>query len=83
MLFLLLPLFSDINIYLLFLIFLVTFCYPGDMISAGGGCESAAITAASTAWGKYRDLLPILSSKSVASKTKGKVYDTYVRSPML
>ena len=52
MLFLLLPLFSDINIYLLFLIFLVTFCYPGDMISAGGGCESAAITGAWIAWGK-------------------------------
>ena len=53
------------------------------MISAGGGCESAAITRARTAWGKYRDLLPILRSKSVALKTKGRVYDTYVRSAML
>ena len=53
------------------------------MISAGGGCEFAAITRARTAWGKYRDLLPILSSKSVALKTKGRVYDTCVRSAML
>ena len=60
-----------------------SFCYLGDMISAGGGCESAAITRARTPWGKYRDLLPILSSKSVALKTKGRVYDTCVRSAML
>ena len=53
------------------------------MISAGGGCESAAITRAWTAWGKYRDLLPILSSKSVALKAKDRVYDTCVRSVML
>ena len=26
-----------------------SFCYLGDMISAGGGCESAALTRASTA----------------------------------
>ena len=41
-----------------------SFCYLGDMISAGGGCESAAITRARAAWGKYSDLLPMLSSKS-------------------
>ena len=60
-----------------------TFCYLGDTISAGGGCESAAITRARTAWGKYRDLQPILSSKNVALRTKGRVYDTCIRSAML
>ena len=49
------------------------YCYLGDMISACGGCESAVITRARTAWGKYIDLLPILSSKSVPLKTKGRV----------
>ena len=44
-----------------------SFCYLGDMLSAGGGCESAVITRGRTAWGKYRDLLPILSSKNVLS----------------
>ena len=53
-----------------------SFCYLGDMISAGGGCETAAITRARTALGKYRDLLPIfaLSSKSFALETKGPAY---------
>ena len=39
-----------------------------------------------THWRIYllnRDLLPILSSMSVALKTKGRVYDTYVCSAML
>ena len=44
------------------------------MLGAGGGCESAVITRGRTAWGKYRDLLPILSSKNVALRTKGRVY---------
>ena len=60
-----------------------SFCYLGDMLSAGGGCESAVITRGRTAWGKYRDLLPILSSKNVALRTKGRVYDTCIRSAML
>ena len=60
-----------------------SFCYLGDMLSAGDGCESAVITRGRSAWGKYRDLLPILSSKNVALGTKGRVYDTYIRSAML
>ena len=60
-----------------------SFCYLGDMLGAGGGCESAVITRGRTAWGKYRDLLPILSSKNVALRTKGRVYDTCIRSAML
>ena len=58
-----------------------SFCYLGDML--GGGCESVVITRGRTAWGKYRDLLPILSSKNVALRTKGRVYDTCIRSAML
>ena len=60
-----------------------TFCYLGDTISAGGGCETAAIIRARTAWGKYRGLQPILSSKNVALRIKGRVYDTCIRSAML
>ena len=59
-----------------------SFCYLADMISAGGDCESATINRARIALGKYRDLLPILSSKSVALKTTGRVYDTCVHSAM-
>ena len=37
------------------------FCYLGDMLSAGGGCELAAITPCKCALGKDQ-LLPLLSS---------------------
>ena len=30
------------------------FCYLGDMLSAGGGCELAAITRCKCAWDKFR-----------------------------
>ena len=37
------------------------FCYLGDMLSAGGGCELVAITRCKCAWGKFRQLLPLLT----------------------
>ena len=30
------------------------FCYLGDMLSAGGGCELAAVTRCKSTWGKFR-----------------------------
>ena len=39
------------------------FCYLGDMLSAGGGCELAAITRCKCAWGKFRQLLPLLTNR--------------------
>ena len=50
------------------------FCYLGDMLSAGGGCELAAITCCKCAWGKFRNL-PLL--------TRGRVYSSCIRSVML
>ena len=37
-----------------------SFCYLGDMLSAGGGCETAVTTHVKTAWKKFRELLPVL-----------------------
>ena len=34
-----------------------SFCYFGDMLSAGGGCEVAVTTLVKTAWKKFRELL--------------------------
>ena len=34
------------------------FCYLEDMLSAGGGCELAAITRCKCAWGKFRNCFP-------------------------
>ena len=59
------------------------FCYFGDMLSAGGGCELAAITRCKCAWGKFRQLLPLLTNRLVPLLTRGKVYSSCVRSMML
>ena len=60
-----------------------SFCYVGDMLSANGGCELSSIIRAKTAWHKFRELLPILTSRAIPIKTRGKVYNVCVRSAML
>ena len=59
------------------------FCYLGDMLCAGGGCKLAIVTRCSTAWGKFRRLHPILTSKHVSLRTGGKVFNACVRSALL
>ena len=60
-----------------------SFCYLGDMLSAGGGCEMAVTTPVKTAWKKFRELLPVLTSRHLSYKTRGHVYSSCVRSAML
>ena len=48
------------------------FCYLGDMLSAGGGCELAAITRCRCAWGGFRQLLPLLTRRRVPLLTRGR-----------
>ena len=60
-----------------------SFCYLGDMLSAAGGCELSTTTRVKTAWKKFKDLLPVLSSRHLSFKTRGYVYSSCVRSAML
>ena len=60
-----------------------SFCYLGDMLSSGGGCEMAVTTRVKTAWKKFRELLPVLTSRHLSYKTRGHVYSSCVRSAML
>ena len=53
------------------------------MLSAGGGCQLAAITRCKCARGKFRQLLPLLTSRHLPLLTRGKVYSSCVRSVML
>ena len=53
------------------------------MLSAGSGCELAAITRCKCAWGKFRQLLPLLTICHLPLLTRGKVYSSCVRSVML
>ena len=59
------------------------FCYLGDMLSAGCGCELAAVTRCKCAWGKFRQLLPLLTNRNLPLLTRGRVYSSCVRSVML
>ena len=60
-----------------------SFCYLGDMLAAGGGCEMAVTTRVKTTWKKFRELLPVLTSRHLSYKTSGHVYSSCVRSAML
>ena len=61
-----------------------SFCYLGDMLSAGGGYEIAITTRVkTTAWKKFRELLPVLTSRHLSYKTRGHVYSSCLRSAML
>ena len=60
-----------------------SFCYLVDMLLAAGGCELSTTTRVKTAWKKFKDLLPVLSSRHLSFKTRGHVYSSCVRSAML
>ena len=51
-----------------------SFCYLGDMLSAAGGCELSTTTCVKTTWKKFKELKPILSSRHLSFKTRGRVY---------
>ena len=59
------------------------FCYLGVTIGAGGGCELSIIARVKAAWGKFRELLPILTARVLFLKTCGKIYSTYIRPVLL
>ena len=59
-----------------------SFCYLGDILSAAGGCKLSTTTRVKTAWKKFKDLLPVLSSHHLSFKTRGCVYSSCVRSAM-
>ena len=55
-----------------------SFCYLGDMLSAAGGCELSTTTGVKTAWKKFKELKPVLSSRHLSFKTHSRVYSTCV-----
>ena len=57
-----------------------TFCYLGDMLCSSGGCDSAIATRSYVAWGKFRKLLPVLTSRHLSPKVCGRVYTACVHS---
>ena len=60
-----------------------SFCYLGDMLSAASGCELSTTTHVKTAWKKFKEMKPVLSSHHLSFKTHGRVYSSCVLSAML
>ena len=59
------------------------FCYLGDTVSAGGGCERAIVTRVRCAWSKFRELQPLLTSRSISLKRRGHLFSSCVRRVLL
>ena len=62
---------------------IASFCYLGDMLSAVNGCELLTTTSVKTACKKFKELLPVLSSRHLSFKTHGYVHSSCVQSAML
>ena len=60
-----------------------SFCYHRDCLSPGSGCQLATITSCRVTWGKFNKLLPVLTSRSFTTTSRGRVYYLSVRSAML
>ena len=60
-----------------------SFCYLGDLLSVGGGCEITITTYVKTAWKKFREPLPVLTSRCFSYETRGHIYSSCVHSAML
>ena len=58
-------------------------CYLGDMFGAGGGCANAISNRCRIAWGKFRSLIPVLTSRHVPLLVRGRVFSTCVHTAML
>ena len=60
-----------------------SFRYLGDVLGADGGCVTSAIVRSFSSWGKFRELLPILTCRSLSWRTRWKVFSACVRSVLL
>ena len=55
------------------------FCYLGDVIGKGGGAEEASRARVRCAWGKFRDLRRLLTTRGASLKVKEKIYRACVQ----
>ena len=59
------------------------FCYLGDTLGAGGGARDCSVTRVGCAWKKFRELLPVLTSRRFSLRIRGQAYRACVRSVLL
>ena len=56
------------------------FCYFGNTLGAGGGVDEAARARVRCAWGKFKELSPILTACGASHRMKGKIFRACVQS---
>ena len=59
------------------------FCYLGDTINSGGGCEIAVLRRCRLEWIKFSELVSILAGRRLTMRIKGKIYRACVRAEMV
>ena len=57
-----------------------SFCYLGDTIGAGGCCDLSVMR---SAWDKFREFLPILTSRALSFITRVQRNSTYIHTDLL
>ena len=57
-------------------------CYLGDMLSAAGVGELSTTTRVKTAWKKFKKQKPVLFSRHLSFKTRGRVYGAQYSMPV-
>ena len=60
-----------------------SFRYLGDEFCPGCGCELVTIARSRAAWGKFRELLPLLSSSTISLARRGMLFNSCVRGALL
>jgi len=58
------------------------FCYLGDMLSVNGDAD-AAMNRIQIGWNKFRQFVPLLTSKDISLKVRGRLYCCCLRNSML
>ena len=58
-------------------------CYLGVELCPGGGCEPATIARSRAAWGKFRELLSLLSSSAISLARRRMLFNSCVRGALL
>ena len=59
------------------------FCYRGDMSSVDGDADAAVEARVRIGWSKFRQLVPLLTTRDISLIRRGRLYSSCVRSSML
>jgi len=54
------------------------FCYLGDMLSVDGNADAAVENMIQIGWNKFRQLVPLFTSKDISLKVRGRLLSSCV-----